>query len=130
MHFFYVYGFVVRFRLDSVLRCMFITILFSLTIQNCHERMVNTVTLCCASEFSSHQVNRRDGPCFVGMAVSFGQAGFPIIVLSMMDVIYPKKIRWHQVHHCKMGTVEDGRVLEYGNAEFTYMTVPRCYSEI
>lgn len=25
-------------------------------------------------------------------------AGFPIIVLSMMDVIYPKKIRWHQVN--------------------------------
>lgn len=42
MHFFYVYGFVVRFRLDSVLRCMFIILLFSLTIQNCHERMVNS----------------------------------------------------------------------------------------
>lgn len=25
-------------------------------------------------------------------------AGFPIIVLSMMDVIYPKKVRWHQVN--------------------------------
>ena len=24
------------------------------------------------------------------------QAGFPIIVLTMMDVIYPKKVRWHQ----------------------------------
>ena len=25
-------------------------------------------------------------------------AGFPLIVLSMMDVIYPKKVRWHQVN--------------------------------
>ncbi|CAJ1362959.1 unnamed protein product [Effrenium voratum] len=24
-------------------------------------------------------------------------AGFPVIVLTMMDVIYPKKVRWHQV---------------------------------
>ncbi|CAE7720877.1 unnamed protein product, partial [Symbiodinium pilosum] len=24
-------------------------------------------------------------------------AGFPIIILTMMDVIYPKKVRWHQV---------------------------------
>ena len=50
--FFNVWGFAVRFRLDSVLRCMFIILLFSLTIQNCHVRMVNTVTMCRASEFS------------------------------------------------------------------------------
>ena len=34
--------------------------------------------------------------CGIGHVMGCFEAGFPIIILTMMDVIYPKKVRWHQ----------------------------------
>ena len=130
MHFFYVYGFVVRFRLDHS------------SFQFDHTELSRENGEYCNPVLRRNFPHTRTGEIVhvvLGWQCLLARQDFPSSSSLWWMWFIPRRFDGIRCITARWGTVEDGRVLEHGNAEFTYiiyidiyiyMTVPRCYSEI